>query len=67
MNCCDDYGNCNQGRDCPIRIMKQPIKTESRKTRAKRMAIEFLISCVIVALTIDGAMALAMAIHGVQV
>lgn len=19
MNCCDDYGNCNQGRDCPIR------------------------------------------------
>jgi hypothetical protein len=20
MNCCDDYGNCNQGRDCPVRI-----------------------------------------------
>lgn len=19
MNCCDDYGNCTQGRDCPIR------------------------------------------------
>ena len=19
MNCCDDYGNCDQGRDCPIR------------------------------------------------
>jgi hypothetical protein len=19
MNCCDDYGDCNQGRDCPIR------------------------------------------------
>jgi len=19
MNCCDEYGNCNQGRDCPIR------------------------------------------------
>lgn len=19
MNCCDDYGNCNQGRDCPVR------------------------------------------------
>lgn len=19
MNCCDDYGNCNQGRDCPLR------------------------------------------------
>ena len=19
MNCCHDYGNCDQGRDCPIR------------------------------------------------
>ena len=19
MNCCDDYGNCQQGRDCPVR------------------------------------------------
>jgi hypothetical protein len=19
MNCCDDYGNCNQGRDCPAK------------------------------------------------
>jgi hypothetical protein len=19
MNCCDDFGNCNQGRDCPVR------------------------------------------------
>lgn len=23
MNCCDDYGNCNQGRDCPIRKEQQ--------------------------------------------
>jgi hypothetical protein len=22
MNCCDDFGNCNQGRDCPIRVAK---------------------------------------------
>jgi hypothetical protein len=20
MNCCDEYGQCNQGRDCPIRM-----------------------------------------------
>jgi hypothetical protein len=20
MNCCDDYGNCRQGHDCPVRI-----------------------------------------------
>lgn len=19
MNCCDEFGNCNQGRDCPVR------------------------------------------------
>lgn len=22
MNCCDEFGNCRQGRDCPVR--KQP-------------------------------------------
>ncbi len=22
MNCCDAYGNCRQGRDCPIRVAK---------------------------------------------
>lgn len=22
MTCCDEYGNCNQGRDCPIRGAK---------------------------------------------
>lgn len=21
-NCCDDFGNCNQGRDCPIRVAR---------------------------------------------
>jgi hypothetical protein len=20
MNCCDEYGNCRQGHDCPVRI-----------------------------------------------
>ena len=23
MNCCDEYGNCNQGRDCPVRKERQ--------------------------------------------
>lgn len=22
MNCCDAYGNCNQGRDCPVRVAR---------------------------------------------
>lgn len=22
MNCCDEYGNCRQGYDCPVRIAR---------------------------------------------
>jgi hypothetical protein len=22
LNCCDEYGNCRQGRDCPVRIAR---------------------------------------------
>lgn len=22
MNCCDEYGNCRQGRDCPVRVAR---------------------------------------------
>jgi hypothetical protein len=25
MNCCDEYGVCNQGRDCPIRAKKESV------------------------------------------
>ena len=23
MNCCDEYGNCTKGRDCPVRTCRQ--------------------------------------------
>ena len=22
VNCCDEYGQCNQGRNCPVRVAK---------------------------------------------
>ena len=22
MNCCNDFGDCDQGRDCPVRVAK---------------------------------------------
>jgi hypothetical protein len=29
MNCCDDFGNCNQGPNCPVRVARvgQRMKT----------------------------------------
>jgi hypothetical protein len=27
MNCCDEYGECNQGRDCPVRVAKVKSRT----------------------------------------
>jgi len=31
MNCCDDYGNCNQGRNCPIRVARIGRKDYTRE------------------------------------
>jgi hypothetical protein len=34
MNCCDEYGNCRQGRDCPVRkqIAERRLQGERMKT-----------------------------------
>ncbi len=31
MNCCDEYGDCNQGRDCPIRVARIGRKDYTRE------------------------------------
>ena len=30
MNCCNEYGECRQGRDCPVRMKKQESKNLAR-------------------------------------
>jgi hypothetical protein len=45
-NCCDDYGNCNQGRDCPARVAKakpfmkaaDPLPTSMWREQVDRLA-----------------------------
>lgn len=39
-NCCDDYGNCDQGRNCPIR--HTGVARVGRKMHAPEMIIESL-------------------------
>lgn len=36
MNCCDDYGNCRQGRDCPAR-RESDWPTVAYRTGSKRL------------------------------
>ena len=31
MNCCDDYGNCRQGRDCPVRVARAAQPSTSKR------------------------------------
>jgi hypothetical protein len=30
MNCCDEYGDCRQGRDCPVRVAKVGRRTPDK-------------------------------------
>jgi hypothetical protein len=43
LNCCDDYGNCRQGRDCPIR--KSQAKREIRGLAAAAGVLAMLFIC----------------------
>ena len=42
MNCCDDYGNCNQGRECPIRKERIECVAKVAKARPVMMAAKHL-------------------------
>lgn len=31
MNCCDEYGDCRQGRDCPVRLGTEGVRGKTFK------------------------------------
>jgi hypothetical protein len=37
LNCCDEYGNCRQGRDCPVRIAR-PLQPSTFKRLLRRFS-----------------------------
>jgi hypothetical protein len=56
MNCCDDYGNCQQGRDCPIRKAEKErienIRKLGEKHRSRDDILEVLAPLAVAALTL---------------
>jgi hypothetical protein len=43
MNCCDEYGNCRQGRDCPVRIAR-PLQPSTSKRLFRRFSYWLMIA-----------------------
>lgn len=39
MNCCNQYGQCNQGRDCPVRTTQAPAKVAIARPLYRRCDI----------------------------
>ncbi len=31
LNCCDEYGNCRQGHDCPVRVARSLQPSTSKR------------------------------------
>ena len=55
MNCCDEYGECRQGRDCPARVAKigrkahapAPLSASFWRAYLKHLA-KWMLICIIV-------------------
>ena len=46
MNCCDEYGNCRQGRDCPAR----QISTDEQPTPADGQLVWIVLAFIVLML-----------------
>ena len=55
MNCCDEFGNCNQGPNCPVRVAKvgqrypkhpEPVFVPYVKHQLKALARWFLLAMI---------------------
>ena len=47
MNCCDEYGNCRQGRDCPIRQIREEMAVEDDQDISMLPIIVFVVGIVV--------------------
>lgn len=55
MNCCDEYGDCRQGRDCPVRVAKVGRKDYDREAlppSAWRVYVKHLAKWLLIVLTV---------------
>jgi hypothetical protein len=48
MNCCDEYGNCHQGRDCPVR---QATPTGSKAKYPVALVVTLLLGSAVISLS----------------
>jgi hypothetical protein len=46
VNCCDEYGNCRQGRDCPVR-MRKGSDVEPKEDVVLYLFVAMIILCVV--------------------